>query len=171
MIQKYDCESSTMKRKVQKKFIYEGFGFPIVLINVPMMKVMGVWTPQINYNKLQRNLLIALAHKPFPLTGNEMRFIRKYFEMNMEVFGKIFGVTHVAVSKWESKGNKIAKIGPTTEFCIRLFVVDSLKVKDKEFRQVYREVNVQNLVRQQKIRKSEKPLAFDAQKEHIAIAS
>ena len=38
--------------KRAKRFLYEGLGFPIELINVRLVKKRGVWTPAINYNKL-----------------------------------------------------------------------------------------------------------------------
>ena len=63
-----------METKVQKGFIDTGFGFPIHLINVPMVKVQGVWSPKINYNELAYAVLRALAHKESRLTGNEIKF-------------------------------------------------------------------------------------------------
>ncbi len=40
-----------METKVQKEFIDTGFGFLICLINVPMVKVRGVWAPKLNLNE------------------------------------------------------------------------------------------------------------------------
>jgi hypothetical protein len=48
-----------------KRFIYEGLGFPVVLVDVPFIEVKGIWTPAINYNDLQKNVLRELYHKPF----------------------------------------------------------------------------------------------------------
>lgn len=47
-----------------------------------MAKIRGVWTPDINYNELEKALLLALASKQTRLTGGEISFIRKYFEMS-----------------------------------------------------------------------------------------
>ena len=52
-----------METKVQKRFVDTGFGFPIRLINVPMVKVRGVWTPKINYNEL----VLLPDRKPEPM--------------------------------------------------------------------------------------------------------
>ena len=73
-----------MKQKVIKKYIFEGLGFPIVLINVPMRMMIGEWVLDIDLNLLQKNVLDALIHKSVPLTGAEVRFIRKYFELTTE---------------------------------------------------------------------------------------
>jgi len=154
-----------MKQKIQKAFEYKGFGFPIILMNVPMIEVMGVWTPHINYNKLQKILLLTLAHKPIPLTGNELRFIRKYFELSMEEFGKFFGVTHAAVSKWEKKKNRLLNTDINTERCFRLFIMDHLKVRDEDFRRIYKEVIIQDIAELKKL--DIEPFTFDAKKEDL----
>ena len=39
--------------KKSKTFIYEGLGFPIELINVPMKKVLNEWIIDIDMNALQ----------------------------------------------------------------------------------------------------------------------
>ncbi|HSX26861.1 MAG TPA: hypothetical protein VLE89_07655 [Chlamydiales bacterium] len=139
-----------MKTKKAKRFVYEGLGFPVVLINVPLVNKRGVWTPAIDYNKLQKQVLVALAHKPVALTGNEVHFIRAYFEMTLENFGKHFGVTHVAVLMWEKMGNKPGKINPTTELCIRLFVLEKLKMNNQVFRDAFREFDIEGIVKEYK---------------------
>ena len=156
-----------MERKVQKKFTYDGLGFPIHLVNAPMMKSRGEWTLDVDYNQLQKAVLIALATKSTSLTGNEMRFIRKYFKKTLASFGQEFGVSHVAVIDWEKAENNPAKINPATEKCVRLFIMDGLDVGDHQFRESYHEVKIMNLAQQQKTKKKHpfEPLTFDAQQE------
>lgn len=137
-----------MEIKRVEKFIYEGLGFPVVLVNVALVKKRGVWTPAIDYNKLQKLVLLALCHKPFALTGNEMHFIRTYFEMTLEKFGKQLGVTHVAVLNWEKMGDKPAKINPTTELCIRLLIVEKLDMNNQIFREAFREFDIQGIAKE-----------------------
>jgi DNA-binding transcriptional regulator YiaG len=95
-----------MKNKKTETFVYNGLGFPVKLINVPMIKVLGKWAMNINLNKLQLAALRALLNKPSPLTGDELRFIRKFLNMSKAEFGEIFGVSHVAVGKWENGKNQ-----------------------------------------------------------------
>lgn len=116
-----------------KTFIFEGLGFPIRLINVPMKKVVGEWVLDINFNKFQLVVLDCLIRKPAPLTGDELKFMRKFLNLSTTDFGKIFGVTHAAVVKWEN-GNTRANL--STEVCIRLHLFDHLKVKDIRLSQV-----------------------------------
>jgi DNA-binding transcriptional regulator YiaG len=154
-----------MKDRKKKTFIFEGLGFPIKLINAPMKKVFGEWYIDINMNKLMLVVLEALAHKPASLTGAELGFIRSYLEMTTTEFGKAFGVSHVAVLKWESEENNVS---PALELCIRLYILDHLHAKDAEFRALYKELSLEQLS------KSEKgnihPLVVDATTEDLKIA-
>lgn len=136
-----------MEIKRVKRFIYEGLGFPVALINVSLVKKRDVWTPAIDYNKLQKAVLLALAHKPAALTGDEIHFIRTYFEMTLENFGKHFGVTHVAVLTWEKMGDKQARINPTTELCIRLFILEKLNMNNQVFREAFREFDMASIAK------------------------
>lgn len=140
-----------METKKVKKFTYEGLGFPVILLNARLVKVRDIWTPALDYNKLQREVLFALCHKPTALTGNEIHFIRTYFEMTLENFGKHFGVSHVAILKWEKTKNKSAKISPTTELCIRLFILEKLDTNNQIFRNTFREFNLQKITKKQSV--------------------
>ncbi len=91
-----------------------------------------------------------MTHKPIALTENEIHFIRTYFEMTLENFGKLFGVTHVAVLTWEKTKNKPAKINPTTELYIRLLILEKLNMNNQIFREAFREFNIAGFVKTSK---------------------
>jgi hypothetical protein len=90
-----------MKESRVKKFQYEGFGFPIILLDVPVKSFRGVEVPDIDFNALQRVVLKKLDHKPSPLTGKEVRFIRQSLKMTYTEFAKHFGLTRASVIKRE----------------------------------------------------------------------
>ena len=101
---------------------------------------MGEEVLDIDLHKLQVTVLRFLIYNPTPLTGNQLRFIRKFLEMSTTDFAKKFGVTHPTVLKWE-KG--VAAINPTAEFCIRLYALQSLQNGD--LRKLCSEITVENL--------------------------
>lgn len=152
------------KRKIEKQYTYTGFGFPIILNDVPVVEVRGIWTPDVNYNVLQKVVLLELSHMPSSLTGNHIHFIRKYFALTLEEFGKKFGVTHSAVLKWEKQNEKSARILLTTEREIRLFILDTLLKAAKDFRNAYRKLIDQSFI----LTKSE-PLHVNAQCELMVV--
>lgn len=133
------------KKRKSETFIYEGLGFPIRLVNVPLKKVLGdEWAIDIDFNILQKTVLHMLALKSTPLTGQELRFIIDYFELSYREFAKLIGVTHAAVVKWEKEKSRM---NPSTEICLRLHILNYLKVSDKEFRQFYLKMNHEDLSR------------------------
>jgi DNA-binding transcriptional regulator YiaG len=154
-----------MENKIKKTFIFEGLGFPIKLINVPMKKVFDEWYIDINMNKLMLVVLHALAHKPTSLTGDELSFIRSHLQMTSTEFGKAFGITHAAVLKWESGENRVS---PPLELCIRLYILDHLRAKDKEFRALFKGLSLEKL--SEKPTGKIHPLAIDATTEDLKIA-
>ena len=132
-----------MKEKKTDTFMWEGLGFPIRLINVPMKKVFGEWVLDINLEHFQKTVIRILACKSTPLTGSELRFIIDYLRMSTREFARLFGVTHAAVVKWESEKSRMS---PSTEVCLRLYLLNHLKITDKEFRKLYLQINPKSLV-------------------------
>jgi DNA-binding transcriptional regulator YiaG len=132
------------QRKFQGKLVYEGFGFPVALINVPMARARGAWTPDVNFNALSGALLEALARKPARLTGREVRFIRHSLSMTLEKFARRFGVTHPAVIKWERSGNRPTVMAWAVEKDIRLEALRSAsRVASSGFLKAYRDLETQ----------------------------
>lgn len=148
-----------MKKETKREsFIYEGLGFPIRLINVPMKKVFGEWAMDINFNSLQKNALYMLAITPLPLSGDKLRFIMGYLEMSTREFANLLDVTHVAVLKWLKEDTKMS---PNTETCLRLYLLDCLRVTDREFRNLYVKIREKNLA---DFEDKSNPMEIDAEK-------
>jgi hypothetical protein len=126
-----------MKKKIQKIYQDNGFGFPMTLLNVPLIQVRGEWIPFVNQKELQSLVTQALVVKPARLTGNEVRFIRQFTQMTLEQFAERFDVTHPAVLKWEKTKNAITGMAWTTEKDIRLFALNALNPRAQQFMAAY----------------------------------
>jgi len=157
-----------MSIKKTETFIYQDLGFPIKLINVPMKKIFGEWFLDINLGKLQKSILNELVHKSTPLTGAEVRFIRKYFGMTTTEFGHIFGTSHPAVIKWE---NNESRMNPSTEIFMRLYVFDRLLTKDKEFRKFFHTVSIDSLTKYRRVKnEANMPIEIEVNEELFALS-
>jgi hypothetical protein len=126
-----------MEKKIVAELKDKGFGFTIVLENVPMLKVRGEWTPYINYNNLARSVLACLVELDGRLTGNQIKFIRQHFELTLQTFASRFGLSHPGVLKWEKSGDKPTGMTWSTEKDIRLFVQKELEGSAKSFLALY----------------------------------
>lgn len=131
------------KRKIQAEFVDDGFGFPILLRNVPMIELRGVWTPDINYNALANRVLKELCTKSARLTGNELQFIRQQRGLTLQEFAEKFTVSHPAVIKWEKAGDEATRMQWSTEKDIRMWLFLELdKSEDaKSFVSLYRRLD------------------------------
>lgn len=149
-----------MEKKIQKQFIDYGCGFPIILRHVPMVKIEGKWVPNINYNKFEKLVSLMLCHKQAKLTGNEIRFIRLYMGMTLDIFGKRFGVKHPTVIKWENFKDKHTNMSLGTEKDIRLCLIGYLTGK-KQISELYNELATLPLSPTERQKKVELDLDFE----------
>jgi hypothetical protein len=129
-----------VETKKVREFIDTGFGFPVRLLDVTMVKARGVWTPRIYYNKLAEWVLLTLSRRACPLTGNQVRFIRNHFEMTLQAFARRFGVTHAGVIKWESAGDHSTAMNWSTEKDIRMFIQSKLSADPEKVGDLYKEL-------------------------------
>ena len=97
-----------------------------------------MWVLDIDYNMLAQTVLLYLANKPENLTGNEIRFIRYYFDVTLRDFAHRLGIKHPTVIKWEKNKDRRADVTWGIEKDIRLFILDRLCKSNKEFRQSYK---------------------------------
>jgi DNA-binding transcriptional regulator YiaG len=149
-----------MKSKNKNLYMYEGLGFPIHLHNAQTIELRGECVLDIDYNKLQKAVLLHLCHKKSPLTGNEVKFIRKYFSLTTTAFGNLFGYSHSAILKWENQGDSIARIIPTTEIYLRLYILENLHKKATDFKELYDEIKISDLSKYLKSAKIYKYIPF-----------
>jgi len=77
-----------MSDKKRETFVYEGLGFPVLLVNVPMRKAYGEWIMDIDFEQLQKVAMLALAKKNASLSGREIRSIRHYLNMSTHKFAE-----------------------------------------------------------------------------------
>jgi DNA-binding transcriptional regulator YiaG len=120
-----------------KRMVFKGFGFPILLFNVPAKVIRGNLEAIINYRHLGATVIKMLCLKATPLTGHQLRFIRHYLELPLRDFAELFGLSHPAVLKWEKRGDDFAEISPVTEKMIRLEALFRLGLSAKEFHKAF----------------------------------
>ena len=140
-----------MTTKMVTKYIDRGFGFPVVLERVPMVQVRGKWTPDLNYAHLARAVLRQLATLDGRLTRHQVRFVRHHFDLTLQAFAARFGVSHVAVLKWEQQGNKATGMSWSTEKDIRLLIHQQISGRPHDFVQLYEQISHVTLPRPSRV--------------------
>jgi len=89
---------------MERRFVDNGCGFPVILNDVKMKYVRGVNTPDINYDDLHRIVFLALANKPMGLNMEQVRFLRHFSMTDDDVSECYDGLLSF---EWESSGDDL----------------------------------------------------------------
>ena len=107
-------------RRLRRNYLFRESGLSNVVlkdVQVVTCEHCGNEDPIIpRLDELIRVLASATARKPRPLTGEDIRFLRKQMDMNGETFARHLGIDKTTLSKWEN--NQIA-IGANSDRLIR----------------------------------------------------
>lgn len=103
--------------------MYQELGFPILLINPPMVTVRGQQVPDVNLRELQELVFHLLVAKPARFTGAEVRFVRKHLRLRQADLAEVLNMAnHTVVSQWESREDSPAGMDYNTEVVLRLWM-------------------------------------------------
>jgi putative zinc finger/helix-turn-helix YgiT family protein len=94
-----------------KKVVLEG----VEIVTCPKCSNQDPMIP--NMNALMRTLALAVIKKPYRLTGEEVRFLRKYLRLTGEEFSRLIHVDKTTLSKWENNDDRL---GDQSDRLIRL---------------------------------------------------
>lgn len=83
-------------------------------------------------NDLMRALVIAIIAKPYRLTGEEVRFLRKYLRKTAAEVAQLLHVDKTTISKWENEEDPIGEQSDRLLRVITLALGDDLKTKMEE---------------------------------------
>lgn len=111
-----------------KNYKWNGFGFPVIFESLPAIKLRGEIVPDVDFNSFTKPLVeFICSEQKVPLSGNQVKFIRHFFDMSLRDFAQFVNVKHQSVMRWESKKQAAAKIDVNTEIVMRLIILKKLK--------------------------------------------
>lgn len=127
-----------------KKYIFNGFGFPVELQNVPAKEIRGNIEPVINYKNLALRVIseICSDENENPLTGRQVFFLRNHLGMTLREFGKLLEVTHPVIKQWEKCDDNPTKMSDSTEKILRLKMLESIGTKPARFMEVFKNLDI-----------------------------
>jgi DNA-binding transcriptional regulator YiaG len=112
--------------------IFNELGFPILLIDPPMMEFRGEVFPAPNMRDLQLAVFRMLVHKPTRLTGDELKFIRGHQRLRQADFAKVLHMAnHSVVAQWEGKNERPTGMAYNTEVVLRIWMAGRIGEGDQ----------------------------------------
>jgi DNA-binding transcriptional regulator YiaG len=105
------------------RVLFKELGFPIVLVDPPMVSVRGHRVPDVNMRALQETVFRLLVTKPARLTGAEVRFVRKRLGLTQaDLAGVLNMANHSVVSQWEAREDSPTGMEYNTEVLLRVWM-------------------------------------------------
>lgn len=112
--------------------VFEELGFPILLVDPPMIEVRGQQVPDVNLRELQEAVFRQLVVKPARFTGAEVRFIRKFLRMRQADLARVLNMAnHSVVSQWESREDQSTGMEYNTEVLLRVWMAAKAGLADR----------------------------------------
>lgn len=122
-MRKETCSVCGANAPVSKgRFRFDQIGLPVVLQGIDLVRCdCGNTDPIIeNVQDLMDEIARAVVSKDTPLTGHEVRFLRKYVGKSAKEFCVGLGIEPETLSRWE---NSQAPIGTTSERLVRVLIM------------------------------------------------
>ena len=111
--------------------LFTQLGFPILLIDPPILTVRGETLPDVNMKDLQSAVFRMLILKPARLTGSEVRFIRAFQRLRQAELAAILNMAnHSVVSQWESRLDEPTGMDYNTEVVLRIWMANRIGRSD-----------------------------------------
>lgn len=114
------------KQQLIANWTYSAVGFPVHIKNVRTKMVGGHEVMDLNFAQLEREIALLLVKSEYRLSGNQIKFLRKWAHMSQRALATFLAVSQVAVVKWEGFGNKQTTIDTNTERMLRLYILNQL---------------------------------------------
>jgi hypothetical protein len=97
-----------MKSKIQDEYVTEIFGFPVKILNCPMVEFEGQWLPKIDHERMGNLLFIELLKSKHRLTGHQVRFMREHLRLKQTDMKALCGWDQSNMSRTEANEDRAA---------------------------------------------------------------
>jgi len=77
-----------------------------------------------NLKAIHTAIALAIATKPFRITSEEIRFLRKHMRLTQAALGELLHKSRVTASRWESDA---LEMEPNTETVLRLYALEGIE--------------------------------------------
>lgn len=126
------------------RFVYRDFGLPLVLngIEVARCSDCGEQDPIIpNANDLMKSVAWGVVRAARRLTGDEIRFLRKYCGQSAREFAKRIGVNHTDLSKYENGRRPVSQSKDRLIRILAIVMSDELTADVRELVERFKDMN------------------------------
>ena len=136
-----------MKKKMEQ-FIFNAFGFPVLLHDVPIGETeSGEEYLDINMKILEEAVAKSLITSSMPLTGVMLKFLRTFLNLSLRELGREMDVPHTSLKLWEDGIDKKTGLEMNQEKRLKYLILLHIQSKEqKEFSKLIFESTPQSFI-------------------------
>ncbi len=151
------CGNNLTTGKGNHKYIESGLD-NVVLVGIPIHKCAGCGEvmPELkNIEKIHNIIAEALIKKSAPLTGKEVRFLRKEMDKSAKDLAALLSVSPVTVSRWETGSEPV---GIVSDKLVRMLYIQTMQERCN----VVRGAVVGGIIQAIRPKEKQQPIKIDA---------
>src|SRR6266446_1970129 len=123
--------NKAVERKILKHYKTNVFGFPVVIGQVGAFLFEDEWVADIDYTALGDELVDILLESHRPLTGSQMRFVRKHLQLKQGDLASLIGKEQPHIARAEARKNQPAFESYSDQFTLILHLKAKWMMKQK----------------------------------------
>lgn len=118
-----------------ERFVFEAFGFPVLLHDVPVSKTSGGEEfLDINMKILEESVAKTLIKSNQTITGVKLKFLRNFLKLSLRSLGSELDVPHTSLKLWEDAPGKETGLELNKKNRLKYLVLMHLQgIEQKEF--------------------------------------
>jgi DNA-binding transcriptional regulator YiaG len=129
-----------------KAEIYNGLGFPIILVGAKKMRTPFGEALNINHVAISDKVFKLMIRKPARFSGAELKFIRHHMRLTQKSLSDLLGVERTSISKWEGEDLKVSGMPSASEGYLRVhmakFIDADVNIELTHFESAIRQTKV-----------------------------
>lgn len=135
-----------------KNYVYTGLVYPIELHDVETRNVYGEEQAIIDVKKVSDTAIQSLSKQQDAFTGNQLIFIRSYFQKNYSELAKAIKCSEKDLIQWEKLDNNPIKMNSTVKETLQQYIQSEIIAKNENtsFKQKNVALSEKNLFSQEK---------------------
>lgn len=118
-------------KKILPTYTFKGFGFDVLLKNIPVSTVEGEEYPDIDMNELKITIAKALLTNRQQLTGYHLKFLRTYLKMSFDDVSSRIHIPASTLRSWENKGHDTSGLTLEQEKAFRIMSINQILEQEK----------------------------------------
>jgi DNA-binding transcriptional regulator YiaG len=118
--------------RIEKKYVFTGFGFDVLLHNIEIKSAFGEDYPELNLNEVKLLTAKELLVSRERLTGKKLKFLRTFLKASYQKLSAAIDVPPSTIRSWEEKEKEATGMSSSQERQFRVIAIEAILDLEKK---------------------------------------